>query len=1135
MKGDFSRDTFDRTRHFSAVRLQQGRVVTDADWNEQADLTRYRAGRLARDIIGGCGVPLEAAGYALTAETHAHAVLALDTSRAWIAAEDGALLTTADGGASWTLVALDTPAHLRALATGGGMGWAVGEGGVVYGSPDGSTWTRRDAGTLRTLRAVAAVDAQRAWAAGDGGLVVATGDGGGTWRAVQTNAARLYGLHFLDAFNGLAVGGAGAILRTSDGGKSWSDVPSGTAANLRALARVDAAHAWAAGQDGVIVRSADGGATWQPGITPPDTPTLHSLFFRDVLEGWAVGEGGAVLHTIDGGASWLPEDAGVAVALRGLSGVAGEPPWAVGEDSTVLRLADGSPPNALPVAVPAVNLSIGPGRCWVDGLMCELDARTSYVHQADGGAGARLAPGTYLLLLQAWERHVTALEQPALREVALGGPDTATRTQTVAQVRALAWPDTSPPAWGCAASLAAWDALLRAQRPRLAARAEPKLAAANLCDIAATAGYRRLENQLYRVEVHEGGANPSFKWSRENGAVAYAVLDLHIDVAQNRTVVRVAARGRDSLLDLAPHDRVELVDDDTELTRRAGQMLEFVGDGDDELELVLAGVPAGKLGRDPARHPVLRRWDQPGAAGSPVLPIEPGTWVELEDGVQVRFEPGGTWRSGDYWQIPARTLTGDVEWPRDQDGDPVAREPAGVTDAYCRLGIVDVDALGQLTVLSDCRQVFPPLTAQSLLLLYVSGDGQQGAPGSPVPQPLEARVVRGGRGLEGVVLQVTVEEGGGALPGGATAVTGADGVASIGWQLGPNGAQRVRMELPGLQGTPAQRLAFNADLVLPAQAAGAACEITIGPNGHFERLDNELLQRLLERGRGHACICFLPGVHELERIEIAGGAALRLSLHGCGPTAQVRLRGGLVLAGLEAVEVRDLAMTVEDEEAALVLQKHGEVRVSGVSIDRHAASPRPGLLIGSVQTSVHLSNCHIRVAEGLAAVLQDIDGDCHVLNNRIEGVLSFYGEPREDLTTQLIERLRDAANVQLEARGGTLYFAGNHVARVTIADRMARQLVEERRATGLLRSAVLHGNSIQEQRNLFVCDQLGFSANSFLAQPAGGGTPYGLIVAQRATAAGNLAASMGDHAILHFVAPGGFRGAANMVFTLPQQ
>ena len=71
MKGDLSRSTFDPAQHFSAVRLQQGRVVTDADWNEQADLTRYRAERPALDIVGECGVPAGAPGFALEPATYA--------------------------------------------------------------------------------------------------------------------------------------------------------------------------------------------------------------------------------------------------------------------------------------------------------------------------------------------------------------------------------------------------------------------------------------------------------------------------------------------------------------------------------------------------------------------------------------------------------------------------------------------------------------------------------------------------------------------------------------------------------------------------------------------------------------------------------------------------------------------------------------------------------------------------------------------------------------------------------------------------------------------------------------------------------------------------------------------------------
>jgi PmbA protein len=70
--------------------------------------------------------------------------------------------------------------------------------------------------------------------------------------------------------------------------------------------------------------------------------------------------------------------------------------------------------------------------------------------------------------------------------------------------------------------------------------------------------------------------------------------------------------------------------------------------------------------------------------------------------------------------------------------------PAGIADAYCRLGIVEVDGDGSVTVVSDCRDLFPPLTAMEQLL-YVSGDGQDAAPNALLPQPLALRVALGER------------------------------------------------------------------------------------------------------------------------------------------------------------------------------------------------------------------------------------------------------------------------------------------------------------------------------------------------------------------------------------------------------
>src|SRR5919108_855548 len=65
MSGDFTRNTFRADRGYSSVRLQQGRVLLDADWNEQADIARDLTRRADRDIIGPCGFPEDAAGFGL--------------------------------------------------------------------------------------------------------------------------------------------------------------------------------------------------------------------------------------------------------------------------------------------------------------------------------------------------------------------------------------------------------------------------------------------------------------------------------------------------------------------------------------------------------------------------------------------------------------------------------------------------------------------------------------------------------------------------------------------------------------------------------------------------------------------------------------------------------------------------------------------------------------------------------------------------------------------------------------------------------------------------------------------------------------------------------------------------------------
>ncbi len=57
MKADFSRVTFDETNHYSGVLYQQGRVLTDADFNEAQEIGKHRNETTTAHVIGPAGTP----------------------------------------------------------------------------------------------------------------------------------------------------------------------------------------------------------------------------------------------------------------------------------------------------------------------------------------------------------------------------------------------------------------------------------------------------------------------------------------------------------------------------------------------------------------------------------------------------------------------------------------------------------------------------------------------------------------------------------------------------------------------------------------------------------------------------------------------------------------------------------------------------------------------------------------------------------------------------------------------------------------------------------------------------------------------------------------------------------------------
>jgi hypothetical protein len=355
------------------------------------------------------------------------------------------------------------------------------------------------------------------------------------------------------------------------------------------------------------------------------------------------------------------------------------------------------------------TLLIGAGRYYAGGILCENEALTDYTQQPDlpnapAIAGLLQAANTTvaILYLEAWRRSVTALDDPEIREVALGGPDTAIRVKTVWQVKALPIKPAGTAAVACGDSFPEWDALVAPATGMLSVRAQPA-AAAGLCLLPPSAGYQRLENQLYRVEIHQGGqpGTATFKWSRDNGSVVTA-----IDSFNGQQIV-VHDLGRDATLGFSSGQSVELVDDQVELSGRPGQVFVIDHVVEAARTIVLTATPPPV---NPSLHPKLRRWDAPPATVNATVTAD--GWTVLEAGVQVKFEPG-TYNTGDYWTFPARTVTAGVDWPFS-----VPQRPHGDPHRFVRLGIGTL-AGGNL-VIQDCRKLFTPL-AEVPPALHITG------------------------------------------------------------------------------------------------------------------------------------------------------------------------------------------------------------------------------------------------------------------------------------------------------------------------------------------------------------------------------------------------------------------------------
>lgn len=541
----------------------------------------------------------------------------------------------------------------------------------------------------------------------------------------------------------------------------------------------------------------------------------------------------------------------------------------------------------------------------------------------------------YRLYADVWERTVTSLEDPAqLRDPAFHGADTASRTQTMAQLKwCNAHVDPEDPAVNPRMGDAKLTLTLRSQ-----------IAGLDPCDPCAReiTVPPRVGNYLFRLEVHavEGGPkNPTrvvLKWSSENGAEHHAVGTEPADF-----------KGSDWVYEYYTHRTEKHLG-----VHLAGGIAPVLGQ-------LVEGFPAAA----PDGFPFVRRWD-----GYCVLARQGNQW-SLQDGRErgVDLSTGSaadadghvelgnnglgaqlstltldlglsnqtTFVAGDYWLAPVRE---SVHEP----GDVVLDEalPVGIRHGY--LLLATVDGTGALTAPDTNRQQrldFPSLATLAAKDVDYTANCPSGlfdASHDTVQKALDR------------VCGINAAHVGFTKPCDTSVYKGVDPatINTVAKALGL--LCDLRAEQISYKNDPACATLSGAATVQEAlhllcmRESGSGCRTTIGVGGDFPTL-KQAVDAFLARGETRLCFCLLPGEHLVDEPVVllaARDQLLHFSLEGCGPGSLLRLNAELSMAGYKSVRLTDLAVAIG---ASVTLQAGGgeEVVIEGCRITTfdHDATP----------------------------------------------------------------------------------------------------------------------------------------------------------------------------------------------------
>ncbi len=257
------------------------------------------------------------------------------------------------------------------------------------------------------------------------------------------------------------------------------------------------------------------------------------------------------------------------------------------------------------------------------------------------------------------------------------------------------------------------------------------------CCMTAGVGYTGAENQLYRIEIHTpggpGGADATFKWSRENASVQTAVTAIGTgptNAGPTAAALTVQSLGRDQVLGFQNGNWIEITDEWHDNAGLPGELYKIDHVDIPTSSIVLTSQLSSNFSSTTLSNNAytrIVRWDQSGwvdnvesgsqqqyvdldgtlasgaLKGTLGIPIpSDGSPVVLENGVAVAFSlslSNGSFQPMDFWTFTARASDGSIS-------QPISPAPQGIAHHFTNLGIVTFSTSSNGA--TDCRQAWPP-------------------------------------------------------------------------------------------------------------------------------------------------------------------------------------------------------------------------------------------------------------------------------------------------------------------------------------------------------------------------------------------------------------------------------------------